>query len=110
MESKSIGVCSSNMLLNFWKRDKAKLEAQYTQAMEYAKKTTLALVSATREKPAYEFLLSKGWHDAGQYHGNDHGDIHLMTLGIAPIPACGPTRGRNVRARQPRRKTSAPRS
>lgn len=77
------GACSSDMLWGFMEKDPAKLQAAYAQFETYdLKKTTFALVSTRDEKPAYEFLLKKGWVDMGFYAGNSNGEMHLMARGM----------------------------
>lgn len=86
------GACSSQMLMGFWEKNPAKLEALYRDAMEHRVNTTFALVSKRDEKPAYEFLLKKGWVDVGYYTGNSNGEMHLMTLGMTPIAGENPVK------------------
>jgi hypothetical protein len=84
MKWQSSGACSSDMIYGFF-GTKEEIARAYADAEVRFRKTTFALVSARDEKPAYEFLLEKGWKDTAYYTGNSNGEMHLMVLGMEPV-------------------------
>jgi len=109
MELNNGYACSANILTGFWSNTESLLEAEYQQAMAFANKIVMALVSKTDERAAFDFLLRKGWKDLGRYSGNSNHEMHLLVHGpfhpeskvIAKLKSLRPSkRGLKTRTRK----------